>query len=144
MLTGRPTLLIAGVALSLGAIFFSSSSAAAAFCDDIFIRIFAGLTNHETRAATHFVLEKAVHVTLFLIFGLLMMNVVSARPARRIAVVFFSAVAVGSAAEYLQTFFAGRDPAIRDVVIDVCGASIGIAISLLSGPLTLAAVSRNH
>jgi VanZ family protein len=132
------------VSLSLGTIFFSSSSAAAAFCDDMFTSIFAGVTNHETRAATHFVLEKGVHITLFLIFGLLLMGAVRALPAWRISVVFFSAMVVGSAAEYLQTFFAGRDPAIRDVAIDVCGASIGIAISLLSRPLPPIAVSKNQ
>ena len=35
---------------------------------------------------------------------------------------------VGLCSEFLQRFFPDRDPAIRDVIINICGTALGLAI----------------
>jgi VanZ family protein len=50
---------------------------------------------------------------------------------KKIWFILLSGAAVGSCSEFLQRFFPGRDPAIRDVLINIGGTAIGIAFCIV-------------
>jgi VanZ family protein len=110
-------------------ILLSSTSAAARFCDAAFYKVLGGFFPargaHDTLMAIHFMVEKGAHLALFFFFGLLLTLVGGGSMRRRIPFVFVSGAVLGIAAEYLQTFFAGRDPTIQDALIDLCGTCLG-------------------
>ena len=75
----------------------------------------------------HLLADKGFHVTLFLILALLLWKIVPPGPWK-IARILIAGGILGSASEFLQSFFPGRDPAIRDVLINVAGTAFGIAL----------------
>jgi VanZ family protein len=111
-------------------ILFSSSSAASRFCDGLFysnVYFFGAARNHHgLLSAIHFILEKGMHLVLFLIFGHLLMLSANGSYSSRVVFVLASGLILGTAAEFLQTFFVGRDPTVRDTLIDFAGASLGV------------------
>lgn len=75
--------------------------------------------------------RKAAHIFMYSVLGLLLANLLSDFKLRRKAVVGFSllvAAVYASFDEVNQYFVGGRTSSPRDVVIDVIGAAIGIAI----------------
>lgn len=122
--------LFAAVSVMIAMILFSSTSAAARICDAVFYgvlgRFFFAASGHDTIRAIHFVLEKGTHLTLFFVFGLLLIRADFGSMTRRVPFVLAAGAVLGIAAEYLQTFFVGRDPAIRDALIDLFGTCLGV------------------
>lgn len=117
----------------LGLVFFSSTSLAARLCDQAFCSGYRVFLNRPDPAASsfalaHFVAEKSVHLTLFFVLALLLWNALGASRLK-VTVILTLGLLAGSASELLQRFFPGRDPSIRDVVINLASTALGIAVS---------------
>jgi VanZ family protein len=118
----------------IGVILFSSTSLASEWCEEGF-RFLSGLffghlrLDDSSYGLIHLLADKSVHVSLFLVFALLLWRIFPNAPWK-IGAILFSGALVGSASEFLQRFFPGRDPALRDVVINICGTGIGAAICM--------------
>ena len=111
-------------------IFFSSTSLASEWCEEAFhfiaSIIFPGLGPHDVSLGfLHLLADKGVHVTLFLVLAVLLWNFFP-NASWKVVVIIFCGALVGSASEFLQRFFPGRDPAIRDVLINIGGTAIGV------------------
>ena len=118
----------------LSLIFFSSASIAVGWCGRAFQRIvtvlLAGLPrDQQVYSNLFFAAEKSVHLMLFALLGVLLWRNLPDVPWRFNATLL-AGLTVGVASELLQRFFPGRDPTIRDVIINVAGTAIGAAISL--------------
>jgi VanZ family protein len=78
----------------------------------------------------HLLADKGLHVTLFLILAVLLWKAIP--PMRgKAGFILLAGLVVGSCSEFLQRFFPGRDPALRDVLINLGGTAIGLALSLI-------------
>jgi len=115
-------------------IFFSSTTAAANWCERAFNFLFAISFSYlhggaSSYSVIHFLAEKAFHVTLFLVLAILLWKVLPNAPWK-IAAILFAGLIIGSGSEFLQRFFPGRDPALRDVLINFGGTAIGAVVSL--------------
>lgn len=115
-------------------IFYSSTSSALKQCVAAF-HFVMGLFFRSLRPTDspfhvmQYIADKGLHVTLFAVFGILLWKAL--RPVRRKPwLIVFIGLCVGSASEFLQSFFPDRDPALRDVLINVSGTVVGILISL--------------
>jgi VanZ family protein len=75
----------------------------------------------------HLLADKGFHVTLFSILAVLLWRAIPAGPRKIISILLVGGI-VGSISEGLQSFFPGRDPAIRDVLINIAGTAFGIAL----------------
>jgi len=122
--------------LWVGLIFFSSTSLAAKYCERLyqFVRVhllpsMIGMSG--TEGVLHLIAEKGVHFTLFFTFGFLVAHLVHGSPWGRLAKIAVFGLVVGSGSEFLQSFFPGRDPAIRDVVLNLVSAALGGLATLL-------------
>ena len=120
----------------IGIIFFSSTGIAGYWSERTFCygagKLFWGLpTDSFPYRLIHFAAEKSVHVSLFLVLAILLWQCLPS-VRRKIPVILFIAAAVGSISEYLQSFFPGRDPAFRDVCINVLGATVGTLMILMA------------
>jgi VanZ family protein len=73
--------------------------------------------------------DKGVHVSLFFVLALLLWRILPDVQWKIARILLFGA-AVGSASEFLQSFFPGRDPALRDVLINIGGTAVGIGVSV--------------
>src|ERR1017187_6797636 len=104
-------------------ILLSSTSAAAEHAGRIFdwsYRTLFGPYSPSDRSRTClFLAEKSVHLTLFFVLGLLLSRWPMAPQRRFSGAALAAGLIVGSSSEFLQNFFPGRDPALRDVVINV-------------------------
>jgi len=117
----------------VAAIFFSSTAVAGRWCDRAFdstwVFLLAELAPYApSYALTHLLAEKTVHFVLFCIFGMLLWRTVPKRPGKVWLILLCGAV-VGTCAEILQIFFPPRDPLIKDVLIDILGTAIGVALT---------------
>jgi VanZ family protein len=65
----------------------------------------------------------------FLILATLLWKAIKDVPGK-IAVILLLGLMIGSASEFLQRFFPGRDPSVRDILINLGGTAIGVAINL--------------
>ena len=81
---------------------------------------------HPYHGWQYLIVDKGFHVTLFFILALLLCRALLPFPRRTLVVLAYGAV-VGSCSEYLQSFFPGRDPALRDVLINLGGTALGLA-----------------
>ena len=111
-------------------ILFSSTSLASKYCERAFAWIYGStvgkhFASNEALDLLHFIAEKGLHLTLFFVLGILLWQVFTAPRWRRLAEVVIVGLIVGTASELLQRFFPDRDPAIRDVLINVVGAFLG-------------------
>jgi len=125
---------LAASAAWTGLILFSSTSLAAEYCERAFASLYGSMVrthfpSDEAFDLLHFLAEKGLHLTLFFVLGILLWRVFSASRLRRLGEVVLAGLIVGMASELLQTFFPGRDPAIRDVLINMAGAFLGAAVS---------------
>jgi VanZ family protein len=123
-----------------GVILLSSTSTAAVWSEEVFRWLSGLFLGRVLRAGSslygfiHLLADKGVHVTLFLVLSVSLWKIVPPGP-RKIARILIIGGIVGSASEFLQSFFPGRDPAIRDIVINVAGTAFGIAlVRLFSAP----------
>ncbi len=62
---------------------------------------------------------------MFFILALLLCQALPSGRRKEYQVIAAGAI-IGSCSEYLQSFFPGRDPAIRDVLINVAGTALGL------------------
>jgi VanZ family protein len=132
----------AAVIAWVGVIFFSSTSLALHLCESGFtwattLVFGTQVIQHPSYNVWHLLADKGLHVTLFAVLGLLLWQAipdVGWKPRRGLGwkplCVLGLGLVVGSCSEYLQSFFPDRDPALRDVLINVCGTALGIALSL--------------
>jgi VanZ family protein len=122
----------AAVAGWLGVIAFSSTSAAGEGSERAFWSLSSFLfryvnPSHRLMVALHLVADKGVHVTMFAVLAILLWKAVPPR-AWKAAAILFAGAFVGSGSEFLQSFYPDRDPAIRDVVINIGGTAVGLLI----------------
>jgi VanZ family protein len=124
------------VAAWIGVIFFSSTASAGEWCTQTFhsfsTKLLGQVLNRSSLVTLSFLAEKGVHVALFLILGTLLWKAIKAIEdvPKKIAVILLLGLLIGSASEFLQRFFPGRDPSVRDVLINLCSTAIGVAVSI--------------
>ena len=123
------------VAAWIGVIFLSSTSSAGNLCTQVF-QLFSiklrGYAPNYSLGILSFLAEKSLHVIMFLVLGTLLWRAIKAIEDVRgkIAVILSVGLLIGSASEFLQRFFPGRDPSVRDILINLAGTAIGVAVSL--------------
>ncbi|HEX3685188.1 MAG TPA: VanZ family protein [Bryobacteraceae bacterium] len=116
-------------------IFFSSTSLAAAWADAAF-EFLAGFFWGEMRRDSgsygliHLLADKSFHVALFCVLAILLWKALAPGSGKIPAILLVGAV-VGSCSEILQAFFPGRDPALRDVLINIVGTALGTLLSMV-------------
>ncbi|MFL6416488.1 MAG: VanZ family protein [Bryobacteraceae bacterium] len=121
------------VAVWIGIIFLSSTSAASRWCEAGF-SFLSGIfmsslpTDSTSFGVIHLAADKGLHLTLFAILAGLLFQAM-ASPRRRVLRILSFGFIVGCCSEYLQSFFPDRDPAIRDVFINLAGTGIGLLLT---------------
>jgi VanZ family protein len=81
----------------------------------------------------HFVVRKTAHFVEYSILGMLLWRLVHLDPAweacrsRQYLIALLLAAFYASSDEFHQKFVPGREAAVRDVLIDTCGAGFGLA-----------------
>jgi VanZ family protein len=113
-------------------IFFSSTSLASIWCEEAFSSVSAVFLKQldpqsSPYSLLHLLADKGLHVTLFCVLAILLWQALPLVRHRIVTILACGAV-VGSCSEFLQRFFPGRDPAIRDVLINISGTALGIAL----------------
>src|SRR5437764_14425026 len=102
---------------------FSSTSWAGRVSDRAFTRY---ITRHirpydkydlYSRYHAHFLAEKDVHLIMFAVLGILLWRILPEMPSKAITVFLLGAL-VGCCSELSQSLFPGRDPAVRDALIN--------------------------
>jgi VanZ family protein len=129
---------IAAIAVTLVVIAFSSSGMAA--------RVFERTVSGSYRLATsrtgggvvfdnfHFIFEKGTHLTMYFVLGFLLSGFYANKLERRWLFTLGTGFAVGISSELLQFAFPGRDPAVRDVLINFAGTTMGALAFALVRP----------
>jgi len=120
----------------IGVIFFSSTSLAYELCEQAFASVSLLLFGRQAMqrpsfGVFHLIADKGLHVTLFLVLALLLSQALRPHKFRTVQILFIGFV-VGSCSEFIQRFFPGRDPALRDVLINVAGTGLGVAVSVVA------------
>ena len=77
----------------------------------------------------HYV-RKAAHVFEYFVLGVLLTSFFGRLRLKNCLVIFFAAVPVAAIDETIQ-IFTGRGPAVKDVMIDICGYALGFLIVML-------------
>jgi VanZ family protein len=113
-------------------IFFSSTSTAWYWCESAFSYIsgiFLSQVPRESASfgAVHLAADKGLHVTLFAILALLLFRAILS-PRHRVFRILAFGLFIGCCSEYLQSFFPDRDPAVRDVFINLAGTGLGVLV----------------
>ena len=117
-------------------IFFSSTTLAGRWSEMAFrsiATVFFGPTLRPGNAlysVAHLLADKGFHVALFVVLAILVWICLPGG-SRKITFIILIGAVIGSISEYLQSFFPGRDPAIRDVIINVAGTALGTLTMLL-------------
>ena len=115
-------------------VLFSSTSLAGKASDAAFSGFFvAHLRRYDSydlyhRYQVHFLAEKSVHIIMFMVLALLLWRVLPGMPGKG-GTVFLCGALIGCCSELAQVLFPGRDPALRDVLINILGTGIGTAFS---------------
>ena len=78
---------------------------------------------------TSFLIRKAAHITEFALFAALLWLRLAGAGKKQLPAAFFGSVAVAAIDETLQ-IFSHRGPSVEDVLIDACGAAMGVAAIL--------------
>jgi VanZ family protein len=124
----------------LGVIFFGSTDMMSAEHTSRFIvpilRWLKPEISLETLALIQFVVRKCAHLTEYAILALLLFRAVISAANRKsmwhLSVsVWITCVFVAAMDEFHQSFVASRTAAPHDVLIDICGALIGIVLCLM-------------
>lgn len=116
----------------LGVIAFSSTSAAGQDSEQAFYSLSTVLfrflhPNYTEYRVIHFIADKGVHVTMFVVLAILLWQAIP-RGHWKAAAILVAGGFVGSCSEILQSFYPDRDPAVRDVLINIGGTALGLAI----------------
>jgi VanZ family protein len=119
----------------IGIIFFSSTRTAWLWCESGFsylsgIFISDVRRQSESFGAIHLAADKGLHVTLFAVLALLLYKAML-DPRQKVVRILSFGLVVGCCSEYLQSFFPDRDPAVRDVFINLAGTGLGVLLSIL-------------
>jgi VanZ family protein len=120
------------VAAWLGLIAFSSTSAAGESSERAFSSLSAILLRYfhvsdRVYWLFHFIADKGVHVTLFAVLAILLWQAIPQGRGKSVVILLAGGL-VGSGSELLQRFFPDRDPAIRDVIINLGGTAFGLML----------------
>lgn len=122
----------------VGVIFFSSTSLAGKSSEEAFSALSHLFTHLQPGTSSydvmHLLADKSVHIALFTVFAVLLWGALSRIPKKVLWILLIGAF-IGSCSELLQNFFPGRDPAIRDVLINIGGTGLGIGVSALISKL---------
>jgi len=119
----------------IAVIAFTSTSVAGEACDRAFYFLYSLFFGHlhshgHAYEVMHFVAEKGVHFGLFLALATLLIK--GTPDARwRMPLVLLSGLGLSVASEFLQFFFPGRDPSVRDVLIDFGGTVFGVVLNMI-------------
>ena len=118
----------------IGVIFFSSTSLAGKWAEGAFrflsdLFLFQMPRESSSYGVLHLLADKGFHVGLFCVLAILLWWALPGSQAKASMIVLCGAV-VGSCSEFLQRFFPDRDPAIRDVLINIFGTVLGLALCL--------------
>ena len=116
-------------------ILFSSTSLARVWSEMAFAFfsnvLFGGMEPHtSTYGMVHLLAEKGFHVGMFCVLAFLLWQTLAGR-AQKTLIILLTGAAVGSCSEFLQSFFPDRDPAVRDVFINIGGTALGVGICIL-------------
>ncbi len=121
--------------LWVGVIFFSSTSFAGKTSDRAFNHFFtAHLRRFDKNDLyhqyhVHFLAEKNVHIMMFLVLAVLLWRILPNMP-HKVGFVFLCGTLIGCCSELAQCLFPGRDPAIRDALLNMAGTGLGTAVSV--------------
>jgi VanZ family protein len=91
------------------------------------------LMSDDTINQVHFVVRKTAHFAEYSILGLLLWRLVQLDPAwqtcrsRKYLTALLLAAFYAASDEFHQKFVPGREAAVRDVLLDTCGAGFGLA-----------------
>ena len=131
MPTSKPTTSWMFVTIAWTAfIFFSSTSTAARWCEHVYFT-FSHYAYRGTNNWLHFLAEKSVHVGLFVMLAILLWKTIPDASWKTPAILLCG-LSIGCFSEFLQGFFPDRDPALRDVLINLAGTIAGFAFCALS------------
>ncbi len=124
------------VLLWIGVILFSSTSLALKWAEEFFRFISAAfLSQLQPESSSYGIVQlladKGFHVSLFCVLAVLLWLALPNMVWKSWVIVLCGAL-VGSCSEFLQRFFPDRDPAIRDVIINICGTALGLAICAIA------------
>ena len=115
----------------------ASGENTAGFLQSLFAWFHIGSGHHpEYLGEVNFFARKSAHVLQFVIYALLVWRgfrlapAMETRPGRIIFWALGSATVLAVASEGIQVFFPMRSPLFSDVVLDVCGAAVGILYAL--------------
>jgi VanZ family protein len=126
------------VAVWIGVIFFSSTSLASKWAEGTFhfvsAQLFSNLEQRPSFDLIHLLVDKGFHVSLFCILAILLWQAIDSG-ARKPWFILGCGAVVGSCSEFLQRFFPDRDPALRDVLINIGGTTLGVLLCLALGKL---------
>ena len=115
----------------LALILFSSTSIAGERSERAYEWVATTILHHPPHARgedwLHFLAAKSVHVTLFTVFAILLWNALPVLRWKFTLVVLIGLV-TGTCSELLQRLFPNRDPAVRDVLINLAATLLGATI----------------
>lgn len=94
-----------------------------------FLSKFFDLEGGADALSDHFI-RKAAHVFEYFVLGILLTSFFGRLKLKNCLAVFFAAVPVAAIDETIQ-IFTGRGPAVKDVMIDICGYAMGFMIVML-------------
>jgi VanZ family protein len=125
---------IGTASLWISVILFSSTAVARRWSEQAFHSMATASSRHVHLGIAaydplHFLAEKCVHVTLFMVFAIVLANAIP-QSYRKVRFILLIGAIVGSGSELLQRAFPGRDPALRDVGINIAATALGALISL--------------
>ena len=87
----------------------------------------------ETIAQIHFAIRKSAHFVEYSILGMLLWRLIhrdaawAACRSREFWTALLLAALYAASDEFHQSFVPGRDASVRDVLLDTCGAGLGLA-----------------
>jgi VanZ family protein len=124
----------------IGVIFFSSTSLASKWAESTFSFLSRELLrrlgpNSSSYGIVHLLADKGFHVSLFLILAILLW-ITLGKNTNKVWQILGTGFVIGSCSEFLQRFFPDRDPAIRDVLINFGGTTLGVLVCLVLTKLT--------
>ncbi len=136
MLAGRVNNWIWAVVAWIGVIFFSSTSLASKWAEGLFNFIssefLSGLhPDSPSFGIVHLLADKGFHVSLFCVLAILLWLAVM-HGGRKWLLILLAGASVGACSELLQRFFPDRDPAVRDVLINIGGTALGLIVCKLA------------
>lgn len=119
-------------------ILYSSTNAAERTCNQALARcqelLFGPDLSPDTgEPDSHFVLKKAVHMTLFLVFAFLLTQALEGNRRQIVLMTLLAGGLTGCLSELLQNFFPGREPTVRDALINLTSTGIGALLFSRSG-----------